>query len=192
MFRLAMHRAARRQRHHLTVERSPNRFVHAEAHAADLLDEKFAAAGGALVVRQDVADPAVGNDVNQERLAAKRHHSVKIGFHLAQCALNRRSLRNMAQTARYAEIIDAGEILFNENIFQNRQRAALVWHNRRKGFSPVQRGELDRQGADIHADKFHGYTGEKFSHIRQRIDAIDEPLEGHSQLGLGSSIDRWR
>ena len=55
--RFAVHRAARCQRHHFAIERIVDRFFHAESHTADLLDEEFAAAGGAFVMGQDVADP---------------------------------------------------------------------------------------------------------------------------------------
>ena len=98
---------------------------------------------------------AIDHDVNQKRFPAKRHHGVKIGLHLVQSALNGRNFGDVAQMPRHAEIIGTGEILFSQELFENRQRATLVWHNLRKGFHPFQRSEFDRQSPDIYADVFH-------------------------------------
>ena len=79
----------RGQRHDLALERAPDRLLDGQPHPADLLHEELAAAGGAFVVRQDVGDPAVGEEIDQEGLAAQRGHGVELAaVHLAQRPLN--------------------------------------------------------------------------------------------------------
>ena len=62
----------------LPRERAPDRLLQPEPHPADLLHEELAAAGGAFVVRQDIGDPSVRQEVDQEGLAAQRDHRVEI------------------------------------------------------------------------------------------------------------------
>ena len=85
----------------------------------------------------------MGNDVNQKRLAAERNHRVNIGFHFVQGALNGRSFGDMAQMARYTEIIGISEILFSEELFQHSQRAALMRHHFWRFIITLQGDNLD-------------------------------------------------
>jgi hypothetical protein len=64
--RLAVHRAAGRKRNDPSPERTRDRVVDIEPHAPDLLHEELAAAGGALVVREHVRDPAIGQEIDEE------------------------------------------------------------------------------------------------------------------------------
>lgn len=66
----AVNGTARSQRHHFPLERSPDRLFQTEPHSPDLLDEELAAARGTLVMRQDVDDPAAGNNVSQKGFPA--------------------------------------------------------------------------------------------------------------------------
>ena len=52
------------------------------------LHEELAAPGGAFVVRQNIGDSAVLEEINQERLAAQGNHGIKISGQLVQRALD--------------------------------------------------------------------------------------------------------
>jgi hypothetical protein len=76
--RLAMHGATGGQRDNLPLQRELDRLLHLQPHPADLLDEELAAAGGALVVRKDIGDPAAGEKIDQEGFSSQRGHGVEI------------------------------------------------------------------------------------------------------------------
>jgi hypothetical protein len=106
-----------------------DRFLDAETHPADLLHKELAAPGSALVMRQDIADLSVGQDINQEGLAAQRCNGVKITPHLAKRPLNSCNLGDMAPTAGHSEIFCIPELRSGKDALENFEGTTLVWHD---------------------------------------------------------------
>ncbi len=128
-----------------------DRFLDAETHPADLLHKELTAAGGALVVRKDIDDLPVRQDVHQEGLAAERYDGVKIALHLGERPLNGRNFGYMAPAAGHSEISRLSERGPGEDFFEYFQGTSLMGHNFGVYLIPLQHDRLYRNGADVHA-----------------------------------------
>ena len=153
--RFAVDRAAGGQRHHLPLERAPDGFLQAESHPANLLHEELPAAGGAFVVRQDIGDPSVRQEINQKGLSAQGDHRVKVRWQLSQRSLDGRHLGNVAQMPGHAEVVRVGKLGRREQLLEDLQRTALVGRDPGLPGVATHRNHLHRQGAKIHAQATH-------------------------------------
>ncbi len=152
---LAVDRAAGGQRDDLALEGELDGVFQPQSHPADLLDEEFPAAGGALVVGKDIGNGAAGQKVNQEGLSAQRDDGIEIFPQFAQGAPNGRDLGQMAQLSRNAEKLRAGKLRLGQQRLEGFQGTAAMWRNPRLPPPVMQRHGLDRQGADVHTRAKH-------------------------------------
>ena len=166
--RLAMHRATRCQGYDPAQERTPDRLLDGQPHPADLLHEELTAARSAFVVREDVGHPAVGKDVDEERLPAQRCHGVELGGagHLAEGALDSGDLRDLAHGTGHAEKLTVGELRC-EQLLENFQRAPLMGDDPCQYAGGLECNHLDRQRTDVYPDNGHGFTSPAF---KVRVD----------------------
>ena len=148
----AVDRAAGGQRHHLPLERAPNRLLETQPHPANLLHEKLAAAGGALVVREDIGDPSRRQKIDQERLSAQRDHRVKAARQLAQGSLGGRHLGKVSLVPGDPKVFSAGKLGRPEQLLKDLDGAAQVGGDSGRPSLAPHRRHLHRQRAQIHAD----------------------------------------
>ena len=151
----AVYRAAGSQRHHPARKRTPDSFLEAESHPANLLHKKPAAAGGALVVREHVDDPLMGDQINQERLAAQRNHGVETAGQLAQRPLDGGHFRKVAPMAGHPEKCGVGQIGAGEHGGEHLQRPAQMRPDLGDLVATAQRDHLDRERANIDPHASH-------------------------------------
>ena len=97
--RLAVDGAAGSQRHDLSLQGELDGRLDPQPHPANLLDKKLAAAGGALVMRKDIGDPAAAEKINQEGLAPQRGDGIEILIELPQGRAESPQLRSDGPTA---------------------------------------------------------------------------------------------
>ena len=109
---LAEHRAAPRHVVRGFHRRPLGGLFQADVHAPQLLQEKFAGAGGALVAGDDVADaPGPVQHVDHEGLAAGGHHGRAVdpgGFDEGVGGFDRLGLRDGGQVDKPAELASGG------------------------------------------------------------------------------------